>query len=145
MRGRRPTGPECVDGLEGSPQARLRLKVVLQTIAGQCSVQDACLQLGVCEQRFHQLREQVLEAALQRMEPRRAGRKRRQATPESTQLQLVQQELAAAKIELRAAEVREEIALTLPSLRGEPAAEEKKTRQRTPRPRRRQRGKKRSM
>jgi hypothetical protein len=144
MRGRRPSEPECVDELDGSQQARLRLKVVLQTIAGQCSVLDACKQLGVCEQRFHQLRDQVLTAALQRLEPRRAGRKPRQATAESTQLQVVQQELAAARIELRAAEVREEIALTLPRLLAEPAAEEKKTRQRTSRPRRRPPGKKRS-
>jgi hypothetical protein len=144
MRGRRPSGPECVAGLDGSVQARLRLKVVLQTIAGQCSVQDACWQLGVCEQRFWQLREQVLRAALQRLEPRRAGRRPRQATPEQAQLQVLQQELAAAKIQRRAAEAREEIALILPRVVGEPAVEEKKTRQGTPRPRRRRRGKKQS-
>jgi len=133
-----------VDGLDGSVQARLRLKVVLQTIAGQCSVQDACWQLGVCEQRFWQLREQVLTAALQRLEPRRAGRRPRQATAEQAQLQVLQQELAAAKIQRRAADVREEIALILPRVVGEPAAAEKKTRLRTPRERCRRPGKKRS-
>ena len=35
MRGRRPAGPEIVERLPGSEQARLRLRVVLETLAGE--------------------------------------------------------------------------------------------------------------
>jgi hypothetical protein len=130
MRGRRPSGPEGVDQLAGSAQAKQRLKVVLETLAGTCRVQDACERLGLSEARFHQLRRQVLAAALERLEPRPAGRRRRQPTPEQQQLVVLQQELAAKEVELRAAQARAEIALTLPRVLQEPTAPEKKTRQR---------------
>ncbi len=42
MRGRYPSGPEFVDKLDGSPEAKERLKVLLETIAGQLRVGDAC-------------------------------------------------------------------------------------------------------
>ena len=64
MRGRRPAGAEYVDRLEGSTVAKERLKVVLKTLAGELRVQEACEQLGVCAQRFHQLREEALAAAV---------------------------------------------------------------------------------
>jgi hypothetical protein len=145
MRGRKPSGPECVAGLQGSARAKERLKVVLQTIAGQCTVAQACGQLQISEQRFRQLREQVLTGALERLEPRRAGRRPRKPTAEQAQLAALKQELEAAQLELRLASAREEIALTMPQVVQEPLAEEKKTRPRTPRgPRRRRGGRKRS-
>src|SRR5262249_13931830 len=70
MRGRHPAGPEYVDQLDGSTLARERLKVVLQTLAGQCRVAEACERLGICEQRFHQIREEALRAAVAALEPR---------------------------------------------------------------------------
>jgi hypothetical protein len=83
MRGRRPGGPrKCLAGLTGSEQAKLRLEVVLDTIAGKCGVKEACLRLGISEPRFHQLREQVLTAALERLEPKPAGRRRQAPTAE---------------------------------------------------------------
>src|SRR5262249_6175364 len=45
MRGRFPAGPSYVDKLEGSAAAKERLKVVLETLAGQCRVQEACARL----------------------------------------------------------------------------------------------------
>jgi hypothetical protein len=114
MRGRRPSGPEYVERLEGSAQAKERLHVVLQTLAGTCRVQQACDRLGVCAQRFHQLRTQLLQAALDSLEPQPAGRPCPVAPDAQTQ------ELAAAvqqlQVELRAAQTREEIALVLPQV-----------------------------
>jgi hypothetical protein len=46
MRGHRPAGPEYVEHLAGSGQARERLKVVLETLAGTCRVQEASRRLG---------------------------------------------------------------------------------------------------
>lgn len=141
MRGRKPSGPEYVDHLAGSEQAKERLKVVLETLAGTCRVQEACRRLGISEPRFHQLRQQMLTAALERLEPQPAGRKPAAQTPEQTRLRALADELLAKDLELRAAQARAEIAVTLPRLAEEPAEPEKKT---TPPPaarRRRRRGK----
>ena len=44
-------------------------------------VHEACERLGICEQRFHQLRQHVMEAGLAAMEPRSAGRPARASSP----------------------------------------------------------------
>jgi hypothetical protein len=62
-RGRRPAGPEYVQHLDGSDIAKERVKIVLETVAGTCGVDDACQRLDICGQRFHQLRQQIMAAA----------------------------------------------------------------------------------
>ena len=64
MRGRIPAGPEAVEYLEGSDKAKERVRVILETMLGKCRVQEACERLGICEQRYRQLRETLLQAAL---------------------------------------------------------------------------------
>jgi hypothetical protein len=140
MRGRKPAGPQYVDGLEGSARAKERLKVVLETLAGQCRVQEACRRLGVGEARFHELRQQALAAALAGLEPRPAGRPVTAApTPSATEVAALRAQVAELEVAVRAAQTREEIALVLPRA-AEASGEEKKTRRRTSRrgwPRRR--------
>jgi hypothetical protein len=116
MRGRTPAGPEYVDRLQGSELAKERLKTVLETIAGNCRVSEACERLNICEQRFHQLRQQVLEAALTELEPRSPGRPARSLSPADEENNRLREELAAKDSELRIARAREEIALTLPGI-----------------------------
>ncbi len=125
MRGRRPAGPEYVDKLDGSAQSKKRLRVILETVAGHCTVQEACAQLELGEVRFNQLRQEALQSALATMEPKPAGRPRT-TTPEEERIQALQQSLADKDSELRESQVREEIALALP--RRPMAAPEKKTR-----------------
>jgi hypothetical protein len=130
--------------LAGSALAKERLQVVLETLAGRCRVQEACQRLGISEPRFHQLRQQVLEAALERLEPQPAGRKPTLQTPEQAQLAALADQLAAKDVELRAAQARAEIAVTLPHLVPEqPATPEKKTRRATTAEQRRRRGRRR--
>jgi hypothetical protein len=134
MRGRQPAGVDYVDLLEGSAQAKQRAKVILQTLQGALRVAQACEVLGICEQRFHQLREEMLQAAVARLEARPSGRPRRAAPAED--LQELQAQLAQRELELRAAQLRDEIALVLPPRPGadtEPPTSPKKT----PRPSRR--------
>jgi hypothetical protein len=128
MRGRHPAGPEYVDRLEGSEEAKQRAKVILQTLVGELRVQEACDELKICEQRFHQLREEMLQAAVARMEARPAGRPPRPA--EEPAEEALQEKLAETEAELRAAQVREEIALAMPKLVHRPAGPEKKSPQR---------------
>jgi helix-turn-helix protein len=133
MRGRKPAGPEYVDRLTGSDTAKERLHVVLETLAGRCRVQEACARLNLSEPRFHQLRTQILQAGLDSLAPRPAGRPPRPAPDE--RVQALEATVADLTVELQAAHVREEIALALPQV-GSPAAA-KKASGRRPSPRRR--------
>jgi hypothetical protein len=103
-----------VDTLSGSETAKERLKVILETLAGTCRVQEACVRLGISEPRFHQLRTQILQAALTGSELRAPGRKPHILSPAQEQVRLLEQKLEQQDAELRLARVREEVALTLP-------------------------------
>jgi hypothetical protein len=133
MRGRKPAGPEYVDRWTGSDTAKERLHVVLETVAGRCRVQEACARLGISEPRFHQLRTQILQASLDSLAPRPAGRPPRPAPDE--RLQALEATVADLAIELQAAHVREEVALALPQVG--PPIPAKKASGRRPSPRRR--------
>lgn len=122
MRGRYPSGPEYVEQLEGSAQAKQRLRVVLETMTGKYRVQEACQLLDICEQRFHQLRAELLQAALEQLEAKPAGRPRSQPVP--VEAEAVRDRLADMELELRVAQVREEIALALPHVAVRPAGEQ---------------------
>jgi hypothetical protein len=117
MRGRTPAGPEIVNALDASEAAKLRLRTILETIRGTLSVTDACDRLGVCAQRFHQLREQMLGAAVQGLEPQTPGRRPRPASPEMEKIEALEDEVQSLRIELQAARLRERIALTMPRLK----------------------------
>jgi Helix-turn-helix domain len=114
MRGRLPAGPEYVEKLQGSADAKLRLELILRTLAGTCRVQEACEQMGVSEARFHQLRQEALQAALDGLSPRPPGRPA--AVPADPRVAELQQETESLRLELLAAQTREEIALVLPRL-----------------------------
>lgn len=143
MRGRKPVGPEYTDKLSGSETAKRRAKVILETIAGTCRVQEACERLGISEQRFHQLREEMMAAAIQALEPGHAGRPAHTPTPAEEQVVALEQKLAVQEIELRAAKARAEIAVIMPKVEHPPSDEpEKKMPQPMPKPKRRRRGRK---
>jgi hypothetical protein len=80
-RGRKPPGPEIVDRLQGSPQAKRRLRAILQTVAGDQGVAQASADLNRTPQRFHTLRSLALQAALDALELGRAGRPRKRLSP----------------------------------------------------------------
>jgi hypothetical protein len=128
MRGRRPSGPEYVDHLHGSELAKERVRTVLETLAGTCRIQEACERLGVSEPRFAQLRERILQAALERMEPRQAGRPPRRLSPAEEEVRALKEQLAEQDVQLLAAGVRAELTLALPNAVQPPPESEKKTR-----------------
>jgi hypothetical protein len=130
MRGRYPSGLEYVDRLDGTDEAKRRTKVIMQTLMGELRVLEACQTLGICEQRFHQLREEMLQAAVARLEARPAGRPRRPAEP--AEVTALREHLVDQQQLLHVAQVREEIALAMPQLSQqrvdeEAAAEKKRT------------------
>ena len=115
-RGRPPAGPKLVDGLEGSETAKERLRVVLQTIAGELNVPEACARLSVSEARFHELRAEVLQMALQHLEPKPAGRPSPQSDRQAAEMATLKEQIQELKIELRATQIREELAILMPGV-----------------------------
>lgn len=111
---RPPSGPELVEGADGSPDAKARLKVILETIAGTKSIAEACTALGMGEAAFHKLRTRVLQEAVEGLEPRKPGRKPQEQSPEEVKVRGLESELEKLKRELRAAQIREELAITMP-------------------------------
>jgi transposase-like protein len=134
MRGRIPAGPEYVEQLQGSTKAKERLRALLETMLGQARVQEACGRLGICEQRYRQLRVVALQAALASVEDQPPGRPRR--AEESAEIAALRQQVLELQRELRLALVREEVALALPRVSAtapdqatDPASAPKKKRQ----------------
>ena len=115
-RGRPPAGPEIVKQAEGSEQAKQRVQVILQTIAGELSIAQACENLGISEARFRELRDELIQAAVQRLEPKSAGRPAQTPTEEQKRVTQLEAQVQHLKVELRAAQIREEIALVMPHL-----------------------------
>jgi hypothetical protein len=88
---------------------------------GKWRVSEACAQLGISEQRFRQLREELLQAAVDRLQDRPWGRPPRPQEPEQTAA--LRQQVNQLQQELQVAQVREEIALALPQVSRTPPAQ----------------------
>ena len=140
-RGRKPTGTNLVEHLDGSERAKARLKAILETLSGQRSIPEVCDELGINESMFHRVRSEVLQTALSRLEPRPLGRPPQQLSPQDARVAQLEEENLQLQVELRAADARSELAVNLPRLAKEnhphrPAEPGKKT---TVRPRNRHR------
>jgi len=115
-RGRPPRGPKLVENLGGDVEAKRRLEVVLETLSGDRSVEDACAELGITETHFHRIRHRALAGALSALEPGTPGRPRTVPDEAAERIAELEDELADTKIDLRAAQIREEIAVLMPHL-----------------------------
>ena len=115
-RGRHPSGPSLVDGLEGPDEAKRRLKVVLETVAGTRPIAEACAELGLSAAAFHNLRKQALAAAVDGLAPRAPGRPRKDGDPEQQRIRELEEQVFRLKMDLQAARIREEIAIAMPHL-----------------------------
>ena len=124
---RKPMGPKMVENMDGSKQAKKKLKVILETVSGQKSVREACEELGIGEARFHELRKEILQSALEASEPGRAGRPRKATEEENQEIAELKDEIKELRIDLQAARVREEIAAVMPQILKPLKPGEKKT------------------
>jgi hypothetical protein len=104
-----------VEQLSGSAEAKRRLILILLTLAGEQTTSAAGQLLGITRRRFDALRRQFLVSALNDLEPRPPGRPGRQRV-EDRQVSRLEAQVQRLQVDLRAAEVREEIALALPHL-----------------------------
>jgi transposase-like protein len=115
-RGRKPTGAQLLAHMEGSERAKTRLKAILETLSGQRTIPEVCQELGIQESMFHRVRSEVLQTALDRLEPRPLGRPRLPTSAEDGRVAELEEENLRLRVELKAADVRRELAENLPRL-----------------------------
>jgi hypothetical protein len=113
-RGRQAEWEAVIERLDGSALAKNRLSAALAVWTGQRSVAAACLHVGLTAKRFWTLRWQLLQAALASPEPRPTGRPARRTGTGDAQVAALQQKVQELQVDLRAAQLREEMALVLP-------------------------------
>ena len=124
--GRPPLGAAHVDKLEGGEESKLRLAVVLRTLTGELSIETACEELGISPAQLHRLRDRALQGALAALEPGTPGRPPSTPPEESARVQSLEAEVRELKIDLRATQLREEIAVIMPHLARSHDASKKK-------------------
>ena len=126
-RGRKPSGPKLLKKFTAaSARARLRLRVILETLSGEKTIPAACAELGIGEAMFHRIRDQALAAGLDALEAKPMGRPRTTTTASPVELATLERENKDLKVELRAAAVREEILQSMPHLLTRKGRREKK-------------------
>lgn len=129
-RGRPVLGGRLVETRPAPRAAQRRVRVILATLSGTQTITEACTALGIGRSRFHALRQQVLQGALDAVTGRRRGRPA--ATPTVTpEVAALRARIRELELTLRTALLRSEIALTMPFLLDR-AARKKKGRQRRP-------------
>jgi hypothetical protein len=115
-RGRRTDGAKLVDRLNGSAEAKARLKMILETLSAERTAGQAGLAVGIGERRLHKLRLRALQHALSSLEFQPVGRRARQPSQDDRHIEVLEAEVQRLRIDLRAAQIREEIALSIPQL-----------------------------
>jgi transposase-like protein len=115
-RGRRTDGPELVSRLEGSDQAKERLALIMQTLTGDLSVDEACTKLGIGLTAFSEMRRKALESALSGLEPGQPGRPAHVETHTTEEVHKLKSQITELRLDLEAARLREEIALIMPDV-----------------------------
>lgn len=112
-RGRPPRGLDLVDGRDGDPIAKLRLKLLLGTLTGEVTLSGAADLLGVSERAVVKQRARFLDDAIELLEPRARGRPQKTETQEAGRIRELEAEVERLEYELRVARAREELALIL--------------------------------
>ena len=112
--GRPSEGLGHVDRLEGPEALKRRLRVILETLTGEKTVVDACRELQLGEARFHELRREALQSALEGLAPRPAGRPRVEEAVDPSQLTELRDQVRELQTQLEVERVRTEIAMTTP-------------------------------
>ncbi|MHC4931802.1 MAG: transposase [Planctomycetota bacterium] len=117
MSGGRPTfGVDHVDGIDAPEEEKRRVKTVLLTMTGELSVAQACARLGLGHTRFHELRREILEAAVAGARPGRPGRPRKEEPAAAKEVRRLTRRVAWLEEELHLARMRTELAVALPGV-----------------------------
>ncbi len=137
-------GPDLVDELGGTEEARTRLKTILEQINGEVTVEQACAELDVARSTYFELRQRALSAALIGLSPKPRGRPatRAETAAQDRELAALKEQYEREFTELQMANLRQELRLIFPEeVIGTPQYEaaKKKRRNQLKRRRRKQR------
>jgi hypothetical protein len=132
-RGRTPDPLRIVAGLTGSTSAKQRLARMLQTLTGEVSIPAAAAALHVGRSRFCLQRRAMLQTALAELEPKTRGRPPDPVSRQEQRIAELEAAVQALKIDLRAAQIREELALVMPHVLHRRSARRKKNARGKPR------------
>jgi hypothetical protein len=88
--------------------------VILRTISGELTIEQACAELGVKRSRFHDMRSEFLERATGLLEPRPPGPRPVAPTPADREAERLHRRVADLELELHASHIREEFAVVMP-------------------------------
>lgn len=129
QRGRPPLGAEHVQKLDGDADTKERLEVILKTLSGELSSAEACQLLDIGPSQLARLRERALAGALAALAPRSPGRPAAAPAPEDSAARVaeLEEEVQELTIDLRASQLREEIAIIMPHLLKPTAAKKKRS------------------
>lgn len=109
--GRPSKGADHVEKFEGSKEAKLRLRTILETIHGDLPVTEAIDRLKISESRFHQIRDNMLEAGLAALESSPKGRRARIPPEEASKMESMSKEIDRLRYELEKAKVLADVGL----------------------------------
>ena len=112
--GRPPLGPEIVDRIEGSEEARRRARILLEVMTGERSVDSACVALDIQPTRFEDIRKEAFGGLVAALEPKPVGRPPKPVDEAAAKLAVLEEEIKRLKIEIVTSHVREELAIGLP-------------------------------
>jgi len=114
--GRPVKGVELVDELEGTEDAILRLKTILEQMHGELTVEQACETLDVARSTYFELRQKALSAALAGLAPKPRGRPpvRADVTEMEDELALLKDRHERELMELKLTNLKQEIRLLFP-------------------------------
>jgi hypothetical protein len=104
-------GLDHVDSLEGDPESKWRLKVILATLTGEMLVEEAYEELEVGPTQFANLRRQTLQAAVDGLVKKPGGRPRKETSMSAAEVAALQ--LRNAELEREIAELRARVELAL--------------------------------
>lgn len=100
-----------VDSLEGDPENKWRLKVILATVSGEMFVDEACEALEVGPTQLANLRQQALQAALDGLVRKPGGRPRKEVVVSPVELDALR--TRNMQLEREIAEMRARVELAI--------------------------------
>ena len=115
MSGGRPNfGVDHVDRIDAPEEEKRRVKIVLQTMTEEISVSEACRRLSIGTSRFYELRQEVLEGAIEGARPGRPGRPRKEESKSERKIRRLEGRVEELREELELSLLRTELAVALP-------------------------------
>jgi hypothetical protein len=112
--GRKVNVSEILKAREGSTVARKRAELLLRNLSGELTMGEVARELGVAEAMAYRYRDQLLDGAIEGLEPKAVGRPAKER-PDG-RIEELEGQVKELKRELLASEIREELRNVVPGI-----------------------------